>query len=85
MQDLARLKCKLVLQVFAKRAASYARIVIRSGDCRQVVASRRIGRVQLIAGEQTVALRADVTQLQQDIVAELALDGQVVLIGILHP
>jgi len=80
VESLARLKLKLkgICAVFAKGATALS---LR----RQLIACRRITGVQLVRGEQSVALRADVSYLQKNVAGQLPLDGQIVLVGILGP
>ena len=44
----------------------------------------RVGRIDVVRGQQAVALRADVATLEHGVAAQIALDGQVVLSSVLR-
>src|ERR1700722_1825625 len=72
-----RRKRKGIRAVFAEGTATLS----KRG---QIIARRGITGIQLVGGQQTMSLRADVGNLQENVARQFALDGQVVLIGILR-
>src|SRR5579871_672636 len=68
-----------------ERSASQRRIVRQSRKLIQIQARLRLPIVQIVRGQQPVALRTDVPDLQQEISGKFALDIEVVLVRILGP
>src|SRR5262252_666025 len=77
MERLSGWQSEAVERVFAKRTATLS---VRS----QVIAGGRIAWVDLIGGQQAMALRTNIGQLQQHVARQFALDGQIVLILVLR-
>src|ERR1035437_10922647 len=59
-------------------------VISQPGERIQVQASLRVAVVQIIRGQQAVRLRAHVTDLEEHVALQLALDGEVVLLGVLR-